>query len=394
MNPIFSASRLVLFGAAICITSACSIMPAGGPSPRAVKKLADEGSTSINGDIKIIPVTDAVARRVIASERNTYFADTMGDGIRVGSMIGRGDVLDIAVWEAPPAALFGSGSGDPRIVSSGATARGTTLPEQMVDSDGRVTIPFIGYVQAAGRTPQQIAQTIRQRLMGMAHEPQVIVRTVRNATTNVTVVGDVANSARVPLTARGERLLEVLAAVGGVKQPINKMTVQITRGERIASMPLERVIKDPRQNIRLQPDDVVTALYQPYSFTSLGASGRNEELPFEGTGITLSQALGRIAGLQDNRADTRGVFIFRLENPEAVDPAMRDNARLTPDRKLPVIYQVDVKDPGIFFVAQEFPIKDKDVLYVSNAPLVDIQKFVNVIYSAILPVATAATVAP
>ena len=159
-------------------------------------------------------------------------------------------------------------------------------------------------------------------------------------------------------------------------------------------MPLERVIKDPRQNIRLQPDDVVTALYQPYSFTSLGASGRNEELPFEGTGITLSQALGRIAGLQDNRADTRGVFIFRLENPEAVDPAMRDNARLTPDRKLPVIYQVDVKDPGIFFVAQEFPIKDKDVLYVSNAPLVDIQKFVNVIYSAILPVATAATVAP
>ena len=394
MNPIFSAQRIALLGAAVCATSACSIMPAGGPSTHAVKKLADVGSTSIKGDIKIIPVTDAVARRVIASERNTYFTDAIGDGIPVGSMIGRGDVLDIAVWEAPPAALFGSGGGDPRIVSSGATARGTTLPEQMVDSDGRVTIPFIGYVQAAGRTPQQVAQTIRQRLIGMAHEPQVIVRTVRNATTNVTVVGDVANSARVPLTARGERLLEVLAMVGGVKQPINKMTVQITRGERIASMPLEGVIKDPRQNIRLQPDDVVTALYQPYSFTALGAAGRNEELPFEGTGITLSQALGRIAGLQDNRANTRGVFIFRLENPEAVDPAMRVNARLTPDGKLPVIYQIDVKDPGIFFVAQGFPIKDKDVLYVSNAPLVDIQKFVNVIYSTVLPVATAVTVAP
>ncbi|WP_176591886.1 polysaccharide biosynthesis/export family protein [Sphingobium sp. EM0848] len=394
MNPIFSTPRLALLGAAVCATSACSIMPAGGPSTHAVNKLADVGSTSINGDIKIIPVTDAVARRVIASERNTHFADTMGDGIPVGSMIGRGDVLDIAVWEAPPAALFGSGGGDPRIVSSGATARGTTLPEQMVDSDGRVTIPFIGYVQAAGRTPQQVAQTIRQRLIGMAHDPQVVVRTVRSATTNVTVVGDVANSARVPLTARGERLLDVLATVGGVKQPINKMTVQITRGERIASMPLEGVIKDPRQNIRLQPDDVVTALYQPYSFTALGAAGRNEELPFEGTGITLSQALGRIAGLQDNRANTRGVFIFRLENTEAVDPTMRVNARLTPDGKLPVIYQIDVKDPGIFFVAQAFPIKDKDVLYVSNAPLVDIQKFVNVIYSAILPVATAITVAP
>jgi polysaccharide export outer membrane protein len=394
MKLMFSASRLALLGVAVCATSGCSIMPGSGPSTGSVRKLADGGSASVTGDIKIIPVTDAVARRIIASERTTYFADTMGDGVPVGSMIGRGDVLDIAVWEAPPAALFGSGGGDPRIVSSGATARGTTLPEQMVDSEGRVTIPFIGYVQAANRTPQQVAQTIRQRLTGMAHEPQVIVRTVRNATTNVTVVGDVANSARVPLTARGERLLEILATVGGVKQPVGKMTIQITRGERIASMPLEGVIKDPRQNIRLQPDDVVTALYQPYSFTVLGAAGRNEELPFEGTGITLAQALGRIAGLQDNRANMRGVFIFRLENPEAVDTATRVGARLTPDGKLPVIYQIDVKDPGIFFVAQGFPIRNKDVLYVSNAPLADVQKFVNVIYSTILPAATAATVVP
>jgi polysaccharide biosynthesis/export protein len=394
MYPFFSAPRLALLGAAVFATSACSFAPSGGPSARAVKKLADVGSTSVNGDIKIIQVTDAVARRVIASERNTNFADTIGDGIPVGSAIGRGDVLDIAVWEAPPAALFGPGGGDLRIGSSGATARGTNLPEQMVDSDGRVTMPFVGSVQAAGRTPQQVAQTIKQRLIGMAHDPQVIVRTVRNATTNVTVVGDVANSARVPLTARGERLLEVLATVGGVKQPINKMTIQITRGERMASMPLEGIIKDPRQNIRLQPDDVVTALYQPYSFTALGAAGRNEELPFEGTGISLSQALGRIAGLQDNRANTRGVFIFRLENPEAVDPALRINARLTPDGKLPVIYNIDVSDPGIFFVAQGFPIKNKDVLYISNAPLADIQKFISVIYSTILPVATVVAVSP
>lgn len=370
--------------------SACSIMPAAGPSSRVVDRAASQSVA--NADIKIIDVSDAVARQVIEAGRTAWFADALGDGYPVGSIIGKGDVLDIAIWEAPPAALFGAAGGDARLASSSSTSRGTALPEQMVDSDGRITIPFVGRVQAAGRTPQQIAKAIDQALVGKAHRPQTIVRVLRNATTNVTVVGDVSGSARVPLTAKGERLLDVLAAVGGAKQPVGKTTIQITRGDRIASMPLEAVIRNPRQNIRLQPDDVVTALFQPYSFTALGAVGRNEEINFEGNGITLAQALGRVAGLQDQRADVKGVFLFRLEEPSALDPVMRESARTTPDGKVPVIYRVNLKDPASFFVAQSFPIRNKDVLFVSNAPFADIQKFVSVISSTILPVATVSTV--
>lgn len=169
------------------------------------------------------------------------------------------------------------------------------------------------------------------------------------------------------------------------------MTIQITRGSKVTSLPLETVIRDPRQNVRLEPDDVMTLLYQPYSFTALGAIGKNDELPFEATGLTLAQALGRISGLQDSRADVKGVFIFRFEDPNVVDPALRQNTQLTPDGKLPVIYRINLKDPSSFFIAQSFPIRDKDVLYVSNAPLADIQKFVSVIFSTFLPIATTAT---
>jgi polysaccharide export outer membrane protein len=368
------------------------LLSAAGPSSRAING-ADREAVA-NADIRIIDVTDAVARQVIASSHSILFSESLGDGYQIGSVVGKGDVLDIAIWEAPPAALFGSVGGETRLTSSSVTARGTSLPEQMVNSDGRITIPFAGSIPAAGRTPQQIERDITARLAGKAHQPQVIVRIAGNATSNVTVVGDVANSTRVPLTARGERLLDILAAAGGVKQPVGKMTIQITRGDRVASLPLEAVIKDPRQNIRLQPDDVVTALFQPYSFTALGATGRNEELPFEGTGISLAQALGRVAGLQDQRADVRGVFIFRLEDPAALGLAPGAEVRTTPDAKVPVIYRVDMKNPATFFIAQGFPIRNKDVLYVSNAPLADIQKFVNVISSTILPIATASTIVP
>ena len=98
--------------------------------------------------------------------------------------------------------------------------------------------------------------------------------------------------------------------------------------------------------------------------------------------------MGRVAGLQDGRADVKGVFLFRLEDPATLSPDERANARMTPDGKVPVIYRINMRDPATLFVAQGFPIRDKDVLYVSNAPLADLQKFVNVIYSTLLPVAT------
>jgi len=180
-----------------------------------------------------------------------------------------------------------------------------------------------------------------------------------------------------PLTARGERLLDALAAAGGVRQPVGKMTLQVTRGDQVQALALDTIIRDPKQNIVLQPGDVITALFQPLSFTLLGATGKNEELNFEAQGITLAQALARAGGLQDWRADARGVFIFRFEEPKALD--LPEQRMTTPEGKVPVIYQVNLKDPATFFVAQSFPVHNKDVLYVSNAPGAELQKFLGII---------------
>jgi polysaccharide export outer membrane protein len=385
-----SAAKAIAIACLASTLSACAVAPSSGPTARGI---ANAPGPNRNGfDIKVVDVTDTVARNLIAQTHKDLFSQSLGEGRAIGGTVGRGDVLDIAIWEAPPAALFGAVGGDPRLTSSGATARGTSLPEQMVDSDGRIVIPFVGNVQAAGRTPQDIAREITTRLKGKAHLPQTVIRLVRNSTAAVTVVGDVGGSTRVPLTARGERVLDVLASAGGARQAINKTMVRITRGAQTSAMPLEAVIRDPRQNVILQPDDVMTVLFQPFSFVALGATNRNEEVPFEATGVSLAQALGRVSGLQDARADVKGVFLFRLEDPASLPPEQQANARLTPDGKVPVIYRFNMKDPATFFIAQGFPIRDRDVLYVSNAPLADFQKFINVIYSTLLPVATTLTV--
>jgi len=174
-------------------------------------------------------------------------------------------------------------------------------------------------------------------------------------------------------------VLDALAYAGGTKQPVTKTVLQITRGTKVATMPLDAVIRDPAQNIRLASDDVVTALFQPWTFTVLGATGNNAEVPFEATGLTLAQALGRAGGLADARADMRGIFLFRLERPAALDPAVAAGARALADGRVPVIYRLDLSDPAAFFVAQGFRIRDHDVIYVSNAPGADLQKFAQTV---------------
>lgn len=373
--------RLPIFIVAASLTG-CSGFPDWLPS-------SGPGEAQINvrnevlKPIPIVDVNDVIARRVLAAQKRSTFSELLANNTSQGYVVGPGDMVEVSIWEAPPATLFGSTIIDPRAGVS--TTRMTTFPEQMVASSGTINIPFAGAIGAAGRSPQQIEAEIARRLTAKANQPQVLVRVTRNVSSNATVVGEVMQSVRIPLTAKGERLLDALAATGGVKQPVGKITVQLSRDGQLMAMPLDFIIQDPKQNVVLQPGDVLTVLHQPLSFTALGAINRNEEINFEAQGITLAQALGRMGGLQDVRSDARGVFIFRFEEPLVVGAA-GEFPPLTPEGKMPVVYRVDLKDPRSFLIAQNFPVLNKDVIYVANAPGAELQKFLNILTSSIFSV--------
>jgi polysaccharide biosynthesis/export protein len=371
--------------AVIGVLSGCSSYPTWIPSSGPSGEQVQSAAAASDYGMQIVDVDSEVTRRLLANQKQRLFSETLRDAAHSNDRIGVGDVVEASIWEAPPAMLFGgSGTSSSDTRTALSTARVTTFPEQMVNADGVINIPFAGQIAASGRTSREIEQEIIRRLKNKANQPQVLVRVIRNNSENVTVVGEVVTSTRMPLTARGERLLDALAAAGGVRQPVNKMTLQITRGNQVEALPLDMVIRDPKQNVFLQPGDVITSLYQPLSFTVLGATGKNEELNFEAQGISLAQALGRAGGLQDARADAQGVFIFRLESPRALD-LRGEKVATTPDGKIPVIYRLDLKNPSTFFVSQSFPIQDKDVLYVSNAPAAELQKFLNIVVSVVYP---------
>lgn len=381
---VFPMLRVLWSLLAILSLYGCAQLPSSGPTREALQA-SSAASAPEGGSVQLVDVDDRIARTLAATGRRNRFSDDLPSAARpeTAGRLGPGDAVEVTIWEAPPATLFGAGIADAR--GGPSAARPATLPEQVIDREGLITVPFAGRVPAAGQTLQNLAEEIARRLRGKANQPEVVVRLARNGSSTVTVVGEVSQSLRMPLTPSGERVLDALAQAGGVKQAVNKMTLQLTRGPRTVAMPLDVVIRDPLQNVALQPGDILTALFQPLSFTALGATGKNEEVPFEAQGISLAQALARVGGLQDNRSDPRGVFLFRLERSDALDWP-RQPAATTPDGRVPVVYRIDLTNPASFFVIQGFEVRDKDVLYVSNASAAELQKFLNLVFSIVYPV--------
>ena len=373
-------AKALIPAASIALLSGCAVLDTSvGPSKGQIAKL--EGDGTIQG-VRVIGVTDQVARQIHAQEIQTSFANDLPEAQPTGQWIGKGDVLSVLIWEAPPAALFGG-------TSLGSTtalgvANTTALPEMQVGPTGDITVPYAGRIHVEGRTLPEIEREIVRRLAGKAHMPQVTVRLAQNASSQVTIVGEVATNALMPLTPKGERLLDAIARAGGTKQPVDKMMIQLTRGNQVESMPLSDIIANPRENVLLQAGDIVTAVFQPFSFTALGAAGHNQEVNFEARGITLSQALGRVAGLEDRRADPKGVFLFRWADPSSIPGGAMGAARDAKGR-VPVIYRINMKDPATYFAMQSFEMKDRDVLYVSNSSVAEFQRFFGIIASTVLP---------
>jgi polysaccharide biosynthesis/export protein len=360
--------------AAACLMSAalfgCKSLPQAGPTRESITTLPAASG------IRLVAAGPEHIARQAANRAQTGFARRFVDAPAALSF-GTGDVLEVSIWEAPPALLFGGSESLGRAALAMSGARGISLPPQTLGADGSITVPFVGEVLARGRKPSEIAADITRGLKGKAHLPQVMVRKVESRSAMVTVVGEVTSNTRLPLTDRAERVLDALAAAGGSRHPPHKTSIQLTRDGVSSVMLLERLIREPEHNIALRPADIVTAIYQSSSFTALGATSQNAEINFEAQGITLAQGLARLGGLQDFRADAQGVFVFRMEPSESGSAAAAS--------LVPVVYQFDLKKPEGLILAQQFLIQDKDMLYVSNAPAADWQKFANLIYTIALP---------
>jgi polysaccharide export outer membrane protein len=360
----------------------CGSLPQSGPSTATVRdqylgKGADVGIIEIDR-----ATIDALTLRPV-DMLTQHFEDRRPPAeLRVGV----GDTLEVTIYEAAAGGLFAVA--DSTNARSG-TVRGTQLPPQVVDQTGMITVPYCGQLKASGKTPIEIAASITGKLRGKAIEPQVIVSIAQNQSNLVTIAGEVGEGKRFPLRLNGDRILDALALAGGPRRRSYETFVRLTRGDQSGSMLLQSIVANSHENIYLRPGDDIFVYGQPATFTVFGATGRNGQIPFDADKLTMAEALAKSGGLLDHRADAKGVYIFRYEDPEIYSRIRNSsgatglNPPATKGGRVPTVFHADLETADAYMLAADFPMRDKDLIFVSNAPITDLQKVLGMVGSAV-----------
>ena len=374
----FVAVFVCLIGAPL---TACGYLPTAGPT---TGEVVDQGVQDNQIRYDVVDVDANVVSALLAQPEESFHKRFGTHGKPPPPKIGIGDTVSVSIWEAAGGGLFGASPTDH--VSAGS--RNVTIPEQVVGRDGGISVPFAGRVPVAERSTVDVQSEIEHRLAEKAIEPQVIVTISKSVTNAATVSGEVVTGARVPLSVNGDRLLDLIALAGGVKAPVYSTFVRLSRNGVTATIPMERLVSDPAENIYGQPGDILTLVQVPQTFSVLGATGQNAQVNFNAERITLVEALAKAGGLLDQRSDPAGVFLFRFEPPAVVTALNAPQLATGPDRSSPVVYRLDMSNANAYFLAQRFPVEDKDIIYVANARLNELQKFFTLLNTLTGPVIT------
>lgn len=366
---------------ALLVLSACSTVPGSGPLSNELKKQSEEQAFDEFG-YALVDINESSMKTILAHQPQGFQHKFSNEKWRPKSTVGVGDVISVVVWEPTQQGLFSGGEGGNR----------AELGPFQIEQSGKIPVPYVGQVTAKGRTIAEIRWAIQSQLKRKAIDPQVVVSLIENRSSTVSVNGDVQKAGQVPISQKGDRLLDMIAKAGGPSTPAGETMVTLVRGERRGTQLLRTIYENSAENLYVRAGDQVFLTHDPQTFTAFGAVQKVGEYPIVGQDVSLVEALGRVGGLSDNRANSTGLYLFRYE-PSALlyDLGMTEYADT--NTPTPVIYRLNMREGRSYFFGQSFLVRDKDIVYVANSYGTEFVKFIGIVSSVTSPiVGTAATV--
>lgn len=345
----------IVLGLALGV-SACTALPGDGPWMGGAQGTSTE---ALPFDVIDLTPTTVVGYRSQPVDRPSTTGN-LSSGVRVS--VAPGDSLKVRIFERYAGNIF------PTIQTSSSD-----LGTQRVGEDGTISVPFVGTVHVAGLDLPQIERKIIQQLGNKAQDPEVIVEfdTVRGQT--VAVSGDVKSPGRISLLEGVRTVVDAINKAGGPggvqgsTSAANALQVVVRRqGHVILTAQFSDLLAGG--DIPVQKNDEIVVRVNQRVYTVLGAVQKSGNVELSKHDLSLLEALGNVGGLADQRANKTGVYVFRmgdlLTNPTA-------RAR---------VFRLDLFQPVSIFVAQQFGVQARDVIYVTNAPLYEYDKALTAIY--------------
>ncbi len=344
--------------------SACTVVP-GSNLNRSLGWFSDtppeyaEATTEIDFvDINSTYLSPAITRKgpeTIKSEWNTPVLSSRAlQRIRENYQyqIGVGDVLTITVWEHPeltiPAGAFRS-----------AEEAGT-----VVKADGTIFYPYAGELYVEGLTTANISSLLAKKLSTVIKDPQIDVRVAGFNSKKALVSGAVLQPGTQPITNVPLTLIEAIEQRGGISEDADWENISFTRDNRTQYISLQTIYEegDLDQNILLRDGDVIHVPRNDRNkIFVLGEVNVPKSIFMSRNGTTLAEALSEANGINEAKADGRGIYVLRnmdVDYGEEGYPVYKAT-----------IFRLDASSALGFVIADTFKLKPRDVVYVSPAPI-------------------------
>ena len=310
-------------------------------------------------DVIDLTPTSVVAYRPAASVDRPSVTSNLSAGGRVP--VAPGDVLKVRIFEPYEGSIF------PTIQRPGAD-----LGTQRVTDDGTINVPYVGTVPVAGLDLSQIEQRIAGQLKGKAQDPAGHRRVRRRPHPYRDGVGR-REEPRPRLDSRRTCARSSMPSTGGLVGPSQHCQRQPARSRGAAPWPGHpdgAIFRPARRRRHRRSRRTTRSSCGPIRaiFTVLGAVHEVGQCRDDQGQPDPARGAGQVGGLSDERANKTGVFVFRLGDIQN-NPGAR--AR---------VFRLDLGQPVSIFVAQQFGMQARDVVYVTNAPLYEYNKILTAIY--------------
>lgn len=378
----------ILLGFLLLGLASCDALPGVAPTSTQLIRSKDE-----NWDVYVVKVTSLVSRTLASYRPESFPAGFRSQKYTPSIALKPGDAIGITVYETAGSTLF---QGTVPALMTGtpgmAAPQPTTIPLQVVEADGKVTVPYVGRVSVAGRTPAQASAIIQENLSSQTVRPQVVVSIAGNVSNTISVGGEVNKSGLMSLTLRGERILDAVAWAGGPKQAAIQMDLRLMRGKQTFSVPLTQIMSNAEDNILVQPNDNISLVFNPKTYLVMGATQKVNQYSFDVESITLAEALARAGGGVESTTNLAAIYLFRYEpaplarkvltvDHQAVDTQYVSSRvdTLEGASSVPFVYRIDLTQADGYFFAQQVQLRNKDIVVLATAEAAQFLKLMQVI---------------
>lgn len=270
-----------------------------------------------------------------------------------GQVLMAGDQLRISVWE----------SGENKLLTSpGAPA--AQIEVTTVSSSGAVFVPYVGQVKVAGLSPDAARAKVQEQVSQLIPGAQVQLEAAPGKANAIDLVSGVARPGKVQLVDRSLTVLGAISEGGGVAPGIENPQLRLQRAGKVYEISMQRVLDEPALDAGLRPGDKLIVEKDKRQFLALGAAGKEQIVRFPQDTLTALEAVTLVGGINDARADPKGVLILR-EYPAS---AVRADSAQGPNHER-VVFTMNLTTADGLFSAQNFAVQPNDLVFATESPL-------------------------